>query len=289
MQGLATLFGQPDMAAPTVRYLQARQSPGGGFCFYRSAYLDEPNISDTYHAVRALHLLGAPPENSGQIAGFAKGFLESRHLLARSYAAWLLKCLAPSPPPGAQWLAEIARWPIPAPPGRSSPQLSAWLEQVRVAVRLKNAFAAGHDCSHVGPSLRALEHSAGGFGICPNLWDTWLALDILRGCEPGGSDLPATRGFVERLQVPVTGFALTEGSRSGNLDALFAGLRCCRILGIPVRFSSAIRSLLGACQTGRGGFARAPGASPNIEYTYKAVWAFFCLVQYEQGIIHAEP
>ena len=41
-----------------VRYLAARQSPGGAFCFYRTDRVDEPNLADTYHALRALALLG---------------------------------------------------------------------------------------------------------------------------------------------------------------------------------------------------------------------------------------
>lgn len=287
MNVLSPTFDQQGITVPAIRYLQERQSPGGGFCFYRSAYLDEPNISDTYHAVRALSFLGARLENVEQVGEFARSFLDSGQPLARYFAAWVLKCLKLFRP-GKQWLDEIAHWPISEPPGKNSPQLTAWLEHTRFVIRLKSLFDAGHGFSHLGLSLRALEQPEGGFGNRPNLWDTWLALDILGCCGPGCHELLCTRQFVERLQVPVIGFALTEGSRTGNLDVLFAGLRCCRALTIPIRFSSAVLSLVSACQTGRGGFARAPGASPNIEFTYKAVWACSYLTQSAQGATHDE-
>jgi hypothetical protein len=48
------------------RYLLGRQSPTGGFCFYRSEYLDEANLFDTWHAVAALALLNElSPHSSG--------------------------------------------------------------------------------------------------------------------------------------------------------------------------------------------------------------------------------
>lgn len=39
-------------------YLLGRESPSGGFCFYRTDYLDEPSLFDTWHATAALGLLG---------------------------------------------------------------------------------------------------------------------------------------------------------------------------------------------------------------------------------------
>lgn len=38
------------------KYLLGRQSSNGGFCFYRSKYVDEPNLFDTYHAVSCADL-----------------------------------------------------------------------------------------------------------------------------------------------------------------------------------------------------------------------------------------
>lgn len=265
------------MADAVIRYLRERQSPGGGFCFYRSEYLDEPNISDSYHAVRTLHLLGAEVRAQDALRELAQSFLHSPHALARYYAVLLLRTLDPDFRPSAQWCAQVAAWPFPALPASDSPGLSNWLEQARILARLKSLFADAAELAEPLRGLRQLEHPEGGFGKPPNLWDSWLALDMLRRGEAAGVCLPRTREFIERLQVPFIGFSLTEGSLTANLDVLFAGLRCCRALGLAVRFAPQLKALIQACQSGKGGYARAPGASPNIEYTYKAIWALCCL------------
>jgi hypothetical protein len=44
--------------ARAARYIAGRQCQGGGFCVYRNVYLEEPNLSDTWHALAGLRLLG---------------------------------------------------------------------------------------------------------------------------------------------------------------------------------------------------------------------------------------
>lgn len=38
-------------------YLLGKQSPQGGFCFYRGYYLEEPNLADTWHGLAVLRNL----------------------------------------------------------------------------------------------------------------------------------------------------------------------------------------------------------------------------------------
>ena len=38
-------------------YIRTRQCADGGFCYYRYADLEEPNLHDTYYAVAACRLL----------------------------------------------------------------------------------------------------------------------------------------------------------------------------------------------------------------------------------------
>jgi len=42
---------------PAAAYVTGRQCRNGGFCYYRYADLEEPNLHDTYYAVAAGGLL----------------------------------------------------------------------------------------------------------------------------------------------------------------------------------------------------------------------------------------
>lgn len=260
------------------RYLLDRRSRDGGFCYYRSVYLDEPNLSDTYYAVSALELIGSPPESGDSLVHFATRFIHVRQALARYHAASLLRCVQGAEfQPQQDWVDELSRWTITAPPGRDSPQLTAWLNRTRTLVRLKNDFTAFHDRDRIALTVRALEHPAGGFGNCPNMLDAATAIDILAHCEGTPVRLPLTRQFVDSLQVPFIAFTLTPSSSTTNVDVIFSGLHCCIALDIPVRFVAEASSFVKACQAGNGGFARAPSASATIELTYKALWSLRAL------------
>lgn len=260
------------LAQAARRYLLDRQSKDGGFCYYRSAYLDEPNLSDTYYAVSALELIGSLPEDRGSLVDFATRFIHVRQALARYQAASLLRCVQGVEfQPQQDWVDEVSRWTMPEPPDRDSPQLTAWLNRTRTLVRLKNDFTAFHDRDRVALTVRALEHATGGFGNCPNILDTATAIDILAHCEGSPVRLPPTRQFVDSLQVPYIAFTLTPSSSTTNVDVTFSGLQCCIAMDTPVRFTAEASSFVKACQAGNGGFARAPSASATIELTYKAL------------------
>lgn len=262
------------LAHEARRYLLDRQSKDGGFCYYRSAYLDEPNLSDTYYAVGALELIDSSPEHRGSLIDFASRFIDVRQAPARYQAASLLRCVQGTEfQPQKDWVDEVSRWTIPEPPGRNSPRLSAWLNRIRTLVQLKNGFASFRDRDRVALTIRALEHRAGGFGNCPNILDTSMALEILGQCEGTPVRLPLTRQFVDSLQVRFIAFTLTPSCSTTNVDVISSGLQCCIALDIPVRFATEASSFVKACQSGNGGFARAPSASATIEFTYKSLWS----------------
>ncbi|WP_432263601.1 prenyltransferase/squalene oxidase repeat-containing protein [Cupriavidus sp. TMH.W2] len=255
---------------PATAYLTARQSPGGGFCFYRGPYLDEPNLADTYCAIRALRLLGQAVPHKARTLAFLHafdGFDQPAQLHARAMG---LLSLAPGWRPDSRLLASIHALRIAPAPAAGAAELHGWLSRTRPIARLKHAF----DGITEAPTVRAWIVAAGrdgGYGERPNLWDTWLALDIAYCCG-ARVDRQASLAFVDRLQVPPYGFTAVKGSVLGNLEMVFAGVRCCALLGVPVRFAAQARSFVCACQTGKGGFARSPGALPNIELTYRALW-----------------
>ena len=47
----------PERIAPALRraveYLDSRRCRDGGYCFYRTDYVEEPSVHDTYHALAA--------------------------------------------------------------------------------------------------------------------------------------------------------------------------------------------------------------------------------------------
>lgn len=256
------------VAQPATAYLTARQCPGGGFCFYRGPYLDEPNLADTYCAIRALHLLGEAVPHSARTLAFLRGFDGFDQPAQLHSRAMGLLSLAPGWRPDRRLLASIHALRITPPLAAGSAELHGWLSRTRPIARLK------HGCFAEAPMVREWIVAAGrdgGYGGRPNLWDTWLASDIADCCR-ARVDREASRAFVDRLQVPPYGFTAVEGSVLGNLEMAFAGVRCCALLGVPVRFAAQVRSFVCACQTGKGGFARSPGALPNIELTYRALW-----------------
>lgn len=253
-----------------VAYLASRQSASGGFCFYRTAFLDQPNLADTYCAVRGLKLLGESVPHRKQVHSFLESFDNVRQPSQCYYRALAWRCLESGWKPDPVTLEGIDALAVsPAPPAGAQ-RLAGWLTRTRLIARLKYAFCRFPDAEAVRAQVLSTCFE-GAYGVRPNLWDTWLALDILHCCgKERASD--ATRDFVDRLQVASYGFTGVAGSVLLNLDAVFAGVRCCKLLNAPVRYPRQALAYVLACQTGKGGFARAPGALADMELTYRAVW-----------------
>ena len=257
-----------------AEYLLGRQCADGGFCFYRCEYLEEPNLADTYHAVAALSLLGRALPHAADATAFVERFPPSAQPSHLYYITETRRLVDSGFQPNERLACAIRRLRLTEPPSPS--HLSDWLQRTRLVARLKGDFADRLDIEVVRRMLeRVVEH--GGFGSRPNLCDTWLALEILDACGRVQA-LPAMTGFVERLQGKPFGFTNTLVGTTANVDTIFAGVRSCALLGIPVRYPEWATSFTLLCQTGGGGFARAPNALPNIEYTFKALAALTSLV-----------
>jgi hypothetical protein len=259
-----------DAAATVARaeaYILSRQSEAGGFCFYKSGLVDEPNLRDTYHAVAALTLLGATVPAIDRLVQF----VSSSHTFDSGFLYWYaftLDCLGRADAIDADRRARIAQLTIEVPkPGQ--PNIRQWLERALRVLRLRARFGTlphGEDILH---RLDALK-SGGGYGAEPNLWETSLALGIRR-CFGTLSDISDTRSFVDRLQAAPFGFALAAGSITGTLEVIEAGVKCCTLLDLPLRFTNDILHFVLACQSANGGFARAPDALPDLAQTHRAL------------------
>lgn len=250
-------------------YLYGRQSPNGGFCFYRAYGVEEPNLFDTYHAVAALAGIGGEVPNQQALLGFLRALASHAQVSALYYRSFTLEYLGRADHVDT---AAIRRLVLASPPIAHVP-LAAALEQLHQAVRLKQRFAAVDStvAAAMATRLCALQHD-GGFGDKPNLVDTAAALAALSGL--GTLDrhtVVAVREFVDALQIEGLGFTLTQDSLTSSLGTILAGIESCELLGLPLRFGADIEGFVLACEAADGGFARVPGALRDIESTHHAV------------------
>jgi hypothetical protein len=255
-------------------YLLSRQTPSGGFCFYRWGGIEEPNLADTAFALDSLQRLGQPVPNPDAVQAFARRFADARQPDALQHRMAIARALGQPPAQDDALRQAVAAMPWPEPPALGAGDaVSAWLRRARRWVALRRAVDLPIDEHGLLDALDGMVKD-GGVGIPPNLLDTHAALDIAALC---GRPLRRedVRQFVDSLQVPLLTFTLTALSRIARLDVIAAGVESCALLGLPLRYrADALRFVLG-CQTAGGGFAPSPGALADIECTHAAV----CLLQ----------
>jgi len=250
-------------------YLLARQSPSGGFCFYRTEYLDEPNLFDTWHAVAALKLLGELPLHREMLVGFVCAQAPCRQPYALYYRTFTLDALGSPDPDQAVSEENVCALPLNLPSPAPHSDLTEQLERLLLTLRLKAHFGLVFVAEDIARSIRRLEQPQGGFGVPPNLQDTHLALAILELCGQTASQF--TAAFVAGLAQPSYAFRLTEDSLSPNLETVCDGIACCGHLDLSVAYPDAAAGFILGCQAGNGGFARAPDALPDIRLSHVAL------------------
>lgn len=249
-------------------YLIGRQSPSGGFCFYRAQYTDHPNMADTACAVRSFAILGQQVPRAGHVRSFLTGLGTSSQPEYLFHLVTALRELGVDSPT-AEMTGLISRLSFLAVPAHEFQQ-TGWLERTRFVAHLKMMTVEGRD--DVSAIAKYVREQAvdGGFGTTPNLWDTWLALDIMR--LAGDIVMPKEMArFVDGLQGKPSGFTLCPDTLMSTLNAVFAGTQCCHLLGMPVRYPIDALEFVLACQVGSGGFAASPGALPDLELTERAL------------------
>lgn len=260
----------------TIAYLQARCSPRGGFCFYRSSGVDHPNLEDTYCALRALALLDEAPSVSQQLLRFLGTFTDATHPLSIYYRAFCLLALKGSSGISERLQGDVERLTIAGPPTETQ-SLGRWLWQTRIILRLKRAFhclsSSEHNECEKGLTLVAAQTIEDPRAT---LQSAWIWLDARQCCEAARKAWSLTNAacsLASRLQRGPAGFIEVQDSNLTSTDTILAGLRACRLLEIPVEQPQSSATFVLACQGRVGGFARSPGALPNIVGTYRAVCA----------------
>lgn len=251
-------------------YLLERQSPAGGFCFYRGYYIEEPSLADTWHGVEAwAALTEAPLPAAMRHAAFVLGQPIEPQPFALYYRMQTLRRLKLADPAAPAMHAAVTALPLRLPPLRGG-ALQTPLRRLTYSLRLKQALDIPADAAAaLAETLRAAEAPDGGYGDPPNLHDTAEALAVLASCHAEAG--PRTAPFVAKLAQPDCGFRLTAHALSPSLETTAAGMACCARLGVPIAHAMATLGFILDCQTGDGGFARRPGALPDLAWTHLAL------------------
>jgi hypothetical protein len=280
---VASLHAKTSIAvAKAVAYLRAKQSYNGGFCFYKYAYLDQPNLHDTYHALQALQLAGATISRSNEILLYIRRTepLDASDLFYSVFSFDSLDQFSMLPP--AQ-MTRVQTLRVKCLEAAADVDASRWLESTLQLVQLQRRCDGPMQIVEILRGIDGLENE-GGYGEKPNLRDTALGLRIL---DQLGEQLPIlgeTPAFVDSLQRRSGGFTNTTDSLSVNLDIIAAGIECCALLRLPVRHREDILAFVLACQATDGSFSPVPVALPNIAFTHQALKVIHALRMPEQSI-----
>lgn len=251
-----------------TEYLRGRQCSNGGFCFYRSEDLEEPNLGDTYHAVAAFGLIGAQIPNREKVVAFLEDSAEEGRANLFFYA-FTLDLLGLRSTLGIEQIRQIERLSPGTPADESVLGVSTWLEDTARVVRLQRCFAQVSASDRYVATVARFEHD-GGFGVTPNILDTWSALSILKAV--GKFEPPSqTRGFVRDMQLLGYGFVTAPGAAATSLEAMHAGVCCCRLLDVAIEYPADVLEFVLGCQSRDGAFARQSVALPDIELTHQAL------------------
>lgn len=258
------------------RYLMSRQTPAGGFCFYRYGpwRVEEPNALDTWAAIASLQRLGVViPSQDRTIAwlrdqqaddgGFqslliGEAVLSALHLLqaepVRDPRQFLI-----------QWAERISHADIKA----GDPE--AWLHNVQRCLRLLKLYSLSLSAlqSNVPDRLSQLRDPLDSYpSSAPTILATGRAMDILRQLQqPQGSAVT----FLRRCENPRLGITLVPDSSATWIEVHYVGLLAFQSAGECPAFRDAIRAFTGRCQGTAGGFSRVPDALPNLQDTCLAL------------------
>ena len=252
-------------------YIANRQCRNGGFCYYRYADLEEPNLHDTYYAVAACELLQREVPNPARVVEYLRSMQTAgRQSSYLYYYGFTAQRLGDQVLWDQTFLDKVEALRLRLPPAGNNVSLSEWLEDSLRIIRLQKTFTGGLEAGALTDVIRGLCRR-GGVGATPNLRDTYLALRLLAELD-SLAGLDKTNAFIERLQRPSLGFQYTENAISDpDIDTLYAGVFSCLLLGVELRYARDILHAALSTQRLHGGFARSSDSLGNLNTHYKAL------------------
>jgi len=259
--------------AGILRYVRGRRCREGGYCFYR---LEEPNGSDTFHAVATLALLGALGEDVETVS-----FLKERQLPDGSYESVMQAyyCILsldifgqrPRLDPSAYLLSQFETYDPDLVPVEV-PSVFRKLFLVAAAWRRLGLAPPPDKRGEILSFLLRFRKDDGGFGHpSSTLLETCQALAVFRllGADFPG---PGAEAFLRACEDPVYGFLNIPGVRPAFLEHVAAGVGAAGLLGLRPRYTRGLINFVSACRTTTGGFSRTTNTGiATLENTHEAV------------------
>lgn len=266
---------QIDLRA-AVDYLSGRQTPLGGFCFYRDWGVEEPSAADTFHALAALALLGAPPRDGAGARGWLQDLQDNSGRYPDIATAWyategLARVQARPRRDPTHWLAAQAGFLF-GEPSRGRRPDAVLLEAARY-FELCRRFRVALESRHREATARVLRTLQDPSGPFPRGAPTLVADAVALRLAAAAALMPDRRllDHVHACEDRLYGFRALPSGRSTHLEVLAAGCAVLRHFGAPLRYAPALRRTVAACQSRGGGFGRQIGAIPTLRATWHAV------------------
>jgi hypothetical protein len=274
--------------AACLNYLMSRQTPDGGFCFYRAYGVEESNGKDTYSAVAGFLCLQAPVPDAKKLLAWLHRLQDNQGGYANFSMGWFaletLRLLNAKPlhDPEAFLQAEHDRFLSIDWCTRTMEWSSLLLSLSRLTIQMEQSalIASTSFIAKVSALIDSLQGQHSGYGRpAENLLDTYRVA-ILADCltfEPPTKILE----FAELCGDDVFGFRQVPAGSANSLAVVHAGIGIFNLYNaiIPRERIVKIRSYIASCQTITGGFGRAPSAISTLEDTWLALDALLNLPQ----------
>lgn len=262
-----------------IEYVKSRQNEDGGFCFYRYEDwgISESNIPDTFYAIAVFSFVDHPVPNKESVVSFLRSHGPSDGMFPSITIGWcflnamqkLGEPLAVSP---LEWLQLMF---VGMENALSQRRQIEWSGMLRDMARLLElAQVHGSPCpKNIHKLLReaifGLKWPFGGYG--------WPGASLLDTCEVVRIhklmqwELPhGALEYTRRCESDRFGFTLTPDGSNATLSVQEAGCDIKNQFNERPLYALTLLHYLLTCQTGKGGFARVPGALADLENTYLA-------------------
>ena len=259
-----------------TRYVLDRQTPTGGFCFYRTPEwgVDEPNAPDTLAALESLRLVGRQAPVPELTAAWLQTLQQDDGGFATLRIGWAalraLQTLGVQPRRSADaWAAGRLRRVLQAPPIREwRSALFEFLELVELlpAVHIE-LEQQQHDA--LRGLLEAARMPGGGWtrdGI--ELESTAVAVRVLQLARLPIEQPDTLRRLVAECGDSVLGLRISPEAGATSAATLHAGLVLATALGIQPTYPESIASNIALLQRRDGGLGRRDKAISTLQDTW---------------------
>ena len=267
-----------------IRYVLDRKCLAGGFCFYK---LEEPNGSDTWHALSILDLLGVPFEDEATVA-YLKGMQRPDGSYDSIYAAYFsirglaLLGEAPFADPRPYILRNLEHYRFDV--GRLPAEVISMFRRTSYLVELYGLLRMDTDGTlrdNIVDFILGFQNEDGGFGhLFSTLLDTARALAMLKSLGRPVEGLGAET-FIRLCEVPFYGFTDIPHTTLSFLEYVHAGVLASYLVSRRPTYRRQCEAYILNCQNRMGGFSRTmQGGIATLENTWQGIHALTMLASW---------